>query len=108
MIVDGYNVICAWGLDTSNLEDARALLIDVLDDYAGFSGESILIVFDGYRRRGAASETRHGLIDVVFTAHGVTADTHIQRVAKTSKEPVTVVTGDYLEQLSVSAPAPCG
>lgn len=99
MIIDGYNVIYAWGLDTSNLEDARAKLLDMLDDYAGFSGESIMVVFDGYRTRGAGSETRHGLIDVVFTAHGVTADTHIQRIAKAA--PATVVTGDYLEQLSV-------
>lgn len=101
MIIDGYNVIYAWGLDTSSLEDARAALLDILDDYAGFTGESILVVFDGYRTRSAASEMRHGLIDVVFTAHGVTADTHIQRIAKTSSEPLTVVTGDFLEQLSV-------
>ncbi len=101
MIVDGYNVIYAWRLDTSNLEDARKALLDALDDYAGFTGESITVVFDGYRTKSAASETRYGLIDVIFTAHGVTADTHIQRIAKTSKEPVTVVTADYLEQLSV-------
>ncbi len=101
MIVDGYNVIYAWGLDTSNLEDARISLLDILDDFAGFTGESITVVFDGYRTKSAMSETRYGLIDVVFTAHGVTADTHIQRIAKTSSQPVTVVTADYLEQLSV-------
>lgn len=101
MIVDGYNVIYAWGLDTSNLEDARISLLDILDDFAGFTDESITVVFDGYRTKSAMSETRYGLIDVVFTAHGVTADTHIQRIAKTSSQPVTVVTADYLEQLSV-------
>ena len=101
MIVDGYNVIYAWGLDTSNLEDARTSLLDILDDFAGFTGESITVVFDGYRTKSVMSETRYGLIDVVFTAHGVTADTHIQRIAKTSSQPVTVVTADYLEQLSV-------
>jgi len=101
MIVDGYNVIHAWGLDTSNLEDARTRLLDILDDFAGFTGQSITVVFDGYRTKSAVSETRYGLIDVVFTAHGVTADTHIQRIAKASKAPVTVVTADYLEQLSV-------
>ena len=101
MIVDGYNVIYAWGLDTSSLENARAMLLDALDDFAGYTGETILVVFDGYRTRSAANEMRHGLIDVVYTAHGVTADTHIQRIAKNSKEPLTVVTGDYLEQLSV-------
>jgi predicted RNA-binding protein with PIN domain len=60
-----------------------------------------LVVFDGYRTRTCASEMRHGLIDVVFTAHGVTADTHIQRMAKACKEPAMVVTADFLEQLSV-------
>lgn len=101
MIVDGYNVIYAWRLDTSNLESARTQLLDVLDDFAGFTGESITVVFDGYRTKSPMSETRYGLINVVFTAHGVTADTHIQRIAKTSKQPQTVVTADYLEQLSV-------
>ncbi len=101
MIVDGYNVIYAWGLDTSNLENARASLLDVLDDFAGFTGEAITVVFDGYRTKTPMSETRYGLINVVFTAHGVTADTHIQRIAKASKQPHTVVTADYLEQLSV-------
>ncbi len=101
MIIDGYNVIYAWGIDTSNLEDARKELLDALDDYAGFTGEPILVVFDGYRTNNAGSDMRFGLVDVIFTARGVTADTYIQRLARSSPQPVTVVTGDFLEQLSV-------
>lgn len=101
MIVDGYNVIHAWRMDTSSLEDAREKLLHRLDDYAGFSGEDITVVFDGYNTKKAESEEKHGLLTVVFTTHGVTADTYIQRTAKTSIKTLKVVTADYLEQLSV-------
>jgi len=105
VIVDGYNVIHAWRLDTSPLEDAREALLHVLDDFAGYSGENITVVFDGYQTKTEASEYAHGLITVVFTAYGVTADTHIQRMVKAasaiSRRRLKVVTADYLEQLSV-------
>ncbi len=101
MIIDGYNVIFAWGPQTQNLEDARQGLLDVLDDYAGYTGEQITVVFDGYRTKRPSSELQHGLLKVVFTAFGVTADTYIQRLVRESSLPQKVVTGDYLEQLSV-------
>lgn len=101
MIVDGYNVIHAWGLDTTNLADGRKALLDILDDFAGFTGENITVVFDGYRTRSPMSEQTYGLLQVIYTAHGVTADTHIQRTVKASTQPLRVVTADYLEQLSV-------
>lgn len=101
MLVDGYNVIHAWGFDTRNLEDARQKLLHMLDDYAGFSGENITVVFDGYNTKAPMSETQQGLLKVVYTAYGVTADTHIQQTVKTSKRMIKVVTADYLEQLSV-------
>ncbi len=103
MLVDGYNVIHAWGMDTDNLEDARERLIDLLDDFAGFSGENITVVFDGYNTKEPETEDKRGLINVVFTAHGVTADTYIQRYVKETNNFVKVVTADYLEQLSVFA-----
>ncbi len=101
MIVDGYNVVFAWGLYSHSLEAARVRLLDILDNYAGYSNEQITVVFDGYRVRKNAHEERYGLIDVVYTSFGVTADTHIQRLIKTSATPQKVVTADYLEQLSV-------
>lgn len=101
MIVDGYNVIHAWNIDTSNMENARVELLNTLDDYAGFTGEDITVVFDGYRTRETIREERHGLLTVVYTGHGVTADTHIQRIARQRGAMLKVVTADYLEQLSV-------
>ena len=101
MIVDGYNVIYAWGLDDQSLDAARQILLDLLDDYAGYSGENITVVFDGYRKHAPMSEEKHGLLTVIYTAFGVTADTHIQRLVKASVLPQKVVTADYQQQLSV-------
>lgn len=103
MIVDGYNVIHAWHLDTRNMDDARVALIHVLDDYAGYSGEEITVVFDGYQTKTEMTEHKIGLLTVVYTAYGVTADTHIQRMVKAAgtEQRIKVITADYLEQLSV-------
>lgn len=102
MLVDGYNVIHAWGLDTRNLGDAREKLLHILDDYAGFSGEDITVVFDGYNTKEPVSEEKRGLVTVIYTAYGISADIHIQRLVKEGKD-LKVVTADYLEQLSVFA-----
>ena len=101
MLVDGYNVIYAWKLDTTNLEDARHKLLHILDDYAGFSGEDITVVFDAYNKKNAGSEEKYGLLTVVYTDHNVTADTYIQRTVKQNSKKIKVVTADYLEQMSV-------
>jgi len=46
---------------------------------------------------------QHGLLTVIYTAQGVTADTHIQRLARQHGGMLKVVTADYLEQLSIFA-----
>ena len=54
LIVDGYNVIGAWSEAEKkgwSLDESRDRLMRQLEDYAGFSGEEILLVFDGARRR---------------------------------------------------------
>lgn len=51
LIVDGYNVIGAWSEAEKkgwSLDESRDRLMRQLEDYAGFSGEEILLVFDGY------------------------------------------------------------
>lgn len=106
ILVDGYNVIHAWGLHKDGLSAARSQLIHILDDYAGFSDEKITVVFDGYRTKKPVCEETHGRITVVYTAYRVTADTHIQRIAGAMPDgnasSLRVVTADYLEQLSVA------
>ncbi len=101
MIVDGYNVIHAWGIDVANLGNARHALLHILDDYAGFSGEDIMVVFDAYNKKTAGVEEQQGLIKVVYTEYGVTADTYIQRAVKQCTRQLKVVTADYAQQLSV-------
>ena len=101
MLIDGYNVIHAWGLDTSSLENAREKLLHTLDNYAGYTGEDITVVFDGYNKKGPATEIQYGMLIVIYTAYGVTADIHIQRLVKIGGKSFKVVTADYLEQLSV-------
>ena len=103
MLVDGYNVIHAWRMDTDDLDASRDRLIHILDNYAGFSDEQITVVFDGYNIKGPINEEKHGRITVIFTAYGVTADTYIQRAVRTNAKNCKVVTADYLVQMSVSA-----
>ena len=101
MIIDGYNLIHAWNISTRNLEDARHKLIHILDDYSGFSGEDITVVFDAYNKKSSGSEEKHGSVTVVYTDYNVTADTYIQRYVRKADKQIKVVTADYLEQMSV-------
>lgn len=85
LIVDGYNVIGAWSEAEKNgwsLDESRDRLMRQLEDYAGFSGEEILLVFDGYQsERTTTTEEKHGDLTLVFTRHGETADSYIERAA---------------------------
>ena len=50
-LVDGYNMIGAWpefrGL--TDISQSRELLISMLADFAGFTGDELMLVFDGYK-----------------------------------------------------------
>ena len=52
LIVDGYNVIGAWKDAEKHgwsLDECRDRLIHLLQDYAGYTGQEVLLVFDGYK-----------------------------------------------------------
>ncbi len=107
LLVDGYNVIGAWREAEKSewtLDESRDRLIRLLEDYAGYSGEDIVLVFDGYQsdRRLRSEETR-GCLTVVFTRHGETADSYIERRAAETPRyvPLRVATSDGLEQSQV-------
>ena len=57
LIVDGYNIIHAWpeleDLTNVSLESARIKLMDILCNYQGVSGETVILVFDGYLVKGS-------------------------------------------------------
>ncbi len=107
LIVDGYNIIFAW--DTlaetakTDLDTARRQLCDILSSYAGFKKCQIVVVFDGYKRKGSPGEkTAYHNIKVVYTAEGESADRYIEELAAQigNNYAVKVATSDALVQLS--------
>lgn len=107
LIVDGYNVIGAWSEAEKKgwpLDESRDRLMRQLEDYAGFSGEEILLVFDGYQsERTTTTEEKHGDLTLIFTRHGETADSYIERAAAQTPRyrELRVATSDGLEQSQV-------
>jgi predicted RNA-binding protein with PIN domain len=111
LIVDGYNVLNARKhMDGAGaLADARDSLIARLQDYAGFSGQKIILVFDAWQGdRRSRSVEEHGSVQVVFTQKGETADRYIERFCdeyadkiEYRQAEVRVATSDALEQTIV-------
>ena len=111
LIVDGYNVLNAWksGLDAQSLADGRDALALKLTDYAGFSGQEIILVFDAWLSdRMQRTEEKKGLLTVVFTQKNETADHYIERLCDNlahdmeyGKVEVRVATSDNVEQTVV-------
>ena len=107
LVVDGYNIIGAWSEAERqgwSIDESRDELTRMLEDYAGYADEEIVLVFDGYLSdRRVRSEEARGQVQVVFTRHAETADSYIERlVAQTPKyRQVRVATSDGLEQSQV-------
>lgn len=107
LIVDGYNVIGAWKeaeRQQWTIDESRDHLLRLLQDYGGYSGEDVVLVFDGYQSdRKVRTEEELGSLTLVYTRHGETADSYIERlVALTPKyRSVRVATSDGLEQSQV-------
>lgn len=104
LLVDGYNVIGAWSVPKAEnlpIEEARERLVHLIADYAGYSGEEVVVVFDGHYtdRTTRTRQTVHG-VEVVFTKHAESADNFIE--AQCEQAPrwrqVNVVTSDAVEQ----------
>ncbi len=107
LIVDGYNIIGAWPEAKKrgwSIDESRDQLQRALEDYGGYAGEEILLVFDGYMSdRLTATEERCGPVTVVFTKRGETADSYIERAAAQTPRyrHLRVATSDGLEQSQV-------
>lgn len=107
LIVDGYNVIGAWKEAEKQgwtMDEARDRLQHLLMDYSGYTGEEVVLVFDGYQsdKRFTTEET-HGDVTLVFTRHGETADSYIERLVaqKPRYRQARVATNDGAEQAMV-------
>ncbi len=107
IIVDGYNIIFAWDAlaetARSDLDAARRQLLDILSSYAGFTKCRMVVVFDGYKRKGNPGEKSVlNNLQVVYTREGETADQYIESLASEigSNYCVKVASNDSLIQLS--------
>ncbi|WP_425754863.1 NYN domain-containing protein [Ihubacter sp. rT4E-8] len=108
LLIDGYNVIFAWEemqeMTKVNLEASRALLIETLQNYQGYTGETIILVFDAYKQPGNIGATeKYGNLSVVYTKEGQTADQYIEKYVldNVKKQKITVATSDGLEQMMI-------
>lgn len=104
LLVDGYNVIGAWSVPRAerlSIEESRERLVHMIADYAGFSGEEVVVVFDGhYTDRTTRSHMNAHGVEVVFTRHGESADNYIEAACAAAPRwrAVRVATSDAIEQ----------
>ena len=107
LIVDGYNILNARrDQRAASLSDARETLIHDLVDYAGWSGQQVVLVFDAWMSdRTQRTEEQHGAVKVVYTQKGEIADRYIERLCddlaqdiEYRRVEVRVASSDALEQ----------
>lgn len=104
LLVDGYNVIGAWSVPRAErltIEEARDRLVHLIADYAGYSGEEVIVVFDGhYTDRPMRSRSSVHGVEVVFTRHAESADNFIEAQCEQAPKwrQVRVATSDAVEQ----------
>ncbi len=111
LIVDGYNVLGAWPELSKGrpLADARDALTERLHDYAGYSGQQVVLVFDAWQSdRTQRTVEERGPLTIVFTQKGETADHYIERLCDANERRVElgrlelrVATSDGTEQTVV-------
>lgn len=108
LLVDGYNVIFAWEelneLAKASIDAARNKLMDILSNYQGFTGCTLILVFDAYKVKDSQGEVqKYHNIYVVYTKEAETADQYIEKTTHEigRKYKVTVATSDALEQVIV-------
>ncbi|MCI8504990.1 MAG: GTP-binding protein [Lachnospiraceae bacterium] len=108
LLVDGYNIIFAWEelaeLAERHVGAARDKLMDILSNYQGYKGCTVILVFDAYKVEGNTGEIfKYHNIHVVFTKEAETADQYIEKTVHEigRKYQVTVATSDALEQVII-------
>ena len=108
LLVDGYNIIFAWQdlreLAEENIEAARNKLMDILCNYQGYKGMTLILVYDAYKVKGNPGEIfQYHNIHVVYTKEAETADMYIEKTVHEigKKYNVTVATSDGMEQVII-------
>jgi predicted RNA-binding protein with PIN domain len=107
-LIDGYNLLHAWGLApprgarAGQLERARLNLLDRLRQAPGTAGASLTVIFDAAGApAGAAAEHDYHGIRVAF-AHDGSADDRIEDLVHRESRPheLTVVSDDHRLRLA--------
>jgi uncharacterized protein len=110
LIVDGHSIIFSWPelrkLQQRRSMLAREALIKQLRDYQDWSGDNVVVVFDGAGARMSSTADPHD-VQIFYARRGQSADAVIERLAckYASRFPITVATSDLLEMETVNA---CG
>jgi len=109
ILVDGYSLLHNWPElapgAARHSEAARDALLEMLMRYQDSNGTPITVFFDGSgSRRGKPKNEATGMVEVLFSRAGQTADDMIERAAHRFQDygEVLVVTDDYAERNMVS------
>jgi predicted RNA-binding protein with PIN domain len=101
LILDGYNVQQQFyrGQEEGDLEDRRNRFLETLETYCVAARRNALVFFDAEFSGGEVPERRpirRGVLAIVFTARGVTADDAILAHVEQSRERDTlkIITSD--------------
>jgi predicted RNA-binding protein with PIN domain len=97
LAIDGYNLIgasAAGGLDSQDIEEARAELIRKLSIYKRIKRLKVQVVFDGtYSGRLSRSKETQAGVSVVYSRSGEEADDILREISREGSG-VTIVTSD--------------
>ena len=110
LIVDGHSIIFGWPelrkLHGRRSSLARDALVKQLRDYQDWSGDNVVVVFDGAGTKTTSTADPHD-VQIFYARRGQSADSVIERLAckYAPRFPMTVATSDRLEMETANA---CG
>lgn len=107
LVLDAYNVIGALDRyrDADTFDAARELLIIDALKAAGWTGRTIVVVFDAHRAPDPRKEELRagGAVRIVYSAPGESADDEIERLLAKLEGSATVYTADFALQRTALA-----
>ena len=107
LVLDAYNVIGALDRyrDADTFDAARERLITDALKAAGWTGRTIVVVFDAHRAPDPRREEARagGAVRIVYSAPGESADDEIERLLAKLEGSATVYTADFALQRTALA-----
>lgn len=105
LLVDGYNIIGAWGelrkLKEVKLVEARDRLIELMAEYKAYTGIRVIVVFDAHLVPGMENKKKQYDVEVIYTRKNEIADERIEKLTKElsgRRVQIYVATSDLTEQ----------